>query len=196
MRRTILLLATMALTLLVASGVALAVTKIGTNGPDTLRGTNGDDNLLGLGGNDRLFAQRGDDNLLGGPGKDVVTAETKSGRSYGGHKNMAGGPGNDVVFGGKGSDNLTGGEGNDYVIDGYEVDPNKDAISAGDGNDALWVWNRPAGKDVVACGRGFDRVFADRDDLLAPDCEREFIGWDSVNAFFESIPESFFEGLP
>jgi hypothetical protein len=50
MRRTILLLATMALTLLVASGVALAVTKIGTDGPDTLRGTNGDDNLLGRGG--------------------------------------------------------------------------------------------------------------------------------------------------
>ena len=41
MRRTILLMAPMALTLLVASGVALAVTKIGTNGPDTLRGTNG-----------------------------------------------------------------------------------------------------------------------------------------------------------
>jgi hypothetical protein len=39
MRRTILLLATMSLTLLVASGVALAVTKVGTNGPDTLRGT-------------------------------------------------------------------------------------------------------------------------------------------------------------
>ena len=49
MRRTILLLATMTLTLLVASGVALAVTKIGTDGPDTLRGTNGDDNLLGKG---------------------------------------------------------------------------------------------------------------------------------------------------
>ena len=40
MRRTMLLLATMTLTLLVASGVALAVTKIGTDGPDTLRGTN------------------------------------------------------------------------------------------------------------------------------------------------------------
>ena len=39
MRRTVLLLATMALTLVVASGVALAVTKIGTDGPDTLRGT-------------------------------------------------------------------------------------------------------------------------------------------------------------
>ena len=56
MRRTIVLLATMALTLLVASGVALAVTRIGTNGPDTLRGTNGTDNLLGNGGNDILYA--------------------------------------------------------------------------------------------------------------------------------------------
>src|SRR5215213_4099671 len=37
-RRTILLGATMALTLLVASGVALALTKIGGPGPDTLRG--------------------------------------------------------------------------------------------------------------------------------------------------------------
>jgi hypothetical protein len=35
MRRTILLLATMSLTLLVASGVAWAVTKIGADGPDT-----------------------------------------------------------------------------------------------------------------------------------------------------------------
>src|SRR5215218_5826512 len=34
MRRTIVLLSTMALTLLVASGVALAVTKIGTNRPN------------------------------------------------------------------------------------------------------------------------------------------------------------------
>ena len=36
MRRTIVFLATMALTLLGASGVALAVNKIGTNRPDTL----------------------------------------------------------------------------------------------------------------------------------------------------------------
>jgi Ca2+-binding RTX toxin-like protein len=56
MRRTILLLAAMALTLLVASGVDWAVTKIGTNGPDTLRGTNGSDNLIGKGGNDVLYA--------------------------------------------------------------------------------------------------------------------------------------------
>ncbi len=66
MRRTILLVATMAVSLLVASGVALAVNRIGTDGPDTLRGTNGPDNLLGLGGNDVLYALAGNDNLLGG----------------------------------------------------------------------------------------------------------------------------------
>jgi hypothetical protein len=73
MRRTIVLLATMALTLLVASGVALALTRIGTDGPNTLRGTKGDDNLIGKGGNDILLSLAGDDTLLGGPGKDVVT---------------------------------------------------------------------------------------------------------------------------
>ena len=47
MRRLVLLLTAMALTLVPASGVALAVNKVGTNGPDTLRGTNGADNLKG-----------------------------------------------------------------------------------------------------------------------------------------------------
>ena len=50
MRRVILLLTMMAATLVVASGVALAVNKMGTNGPDTLKGTNGANNLLGNGG--------------------------------------------------------------------------------------------------------------------------------------------------
>jgi Ca2+-binding RTX toxin-like protein len=79
MRRTILLLATMAITLLVASGVALAINKIGTDGPDTLRGTNGDDNLLGKGANDVLYALAGMDNLLGAEGKDwLLTGERRA----------------------------------------------------------------------------------------------------------------------
>jgi Ca2+-binding RTX toxin-like protein len=202
-RRVVLVLAATALTLLLASGVAWALNKVGTNGPDTLRGTHGDDNLVGLGGNDELFAQRGNDNLLGGPGKDVVTAETERGRSYGGKKNMVGGTGNDFVFGGKGSDNVVGGRGNDYLIDGYEANPKKDAISGGPGNDVFWSWNNPAGKDVLTCGSGVDRVFADRNDLAAPDCEKVFIGIgsfdessDAFEAWMESIPESFWEGLP
>src|SRR5215213_227014 len=41
MRRLVFMLTAMALVLVLASGVALAVDRIGTNGPDTLRGTNG-----------------------------------------------------------------------------------------------------------------------------------------------------------
>jgi hypothetical protein len=52
MRRTILLLATMALTLLVASGVVWAVTMVGTNGDDHLIGTNRSDKLVGMRGVD------------------------------------------------------------------------------------------------------------------------------------------------
>src|SRR3712207_4790242 len=81
-RRAILLFTMMAVTLVVTSGVALAVTKIGSNGPDTLRGTNGDDNLFGKGGNDTLFGLNGKDNLVGGTGKDIVASgdERRSGR--------------------------------------------------------------------------------------------------------------------
>jgi hypothetical protein len=50
MRRLILLLAAMVTALVMASGVALAVNKIDTDGPNTLRGTAEDNNLLGRGG--------------------------------------------------------------------------------------------------------------------------------------------------
>src|SRR5215208_4449000 len=106
MRRTILLLATMALTLLVASGVALAVTKIGGPGPDTLKGTNGDDNLIGKGGNDELYALGGDDNLVGGPG-------------------------NDLVGSGFGSDRILGEAGNDFMGDADLRESSKDIFSGG-----------------------------------------------------------------
>jgi Ca2+-binding RTX toxin-like protein len=89
MRRLVLLLMGIAMVLVLASGVALAVNKIGTNGPDTLRGTNGADNLLGKGGNDAFFADNG-----------------------------------------------------------------------------------PATRDIVSCGRGFDRVAADERDVVASDCEQ------------------------
>jgi len=185
----------MALTLLVASGVALAVNKIGTDGPDTLRGTNGDDNLYGLGGNDILLGLAGNDNLLGGPGKDIVNGGSLV-EPFGGHKNLAGGDGNDAVQGGLGSDNLVGGDGNDFMFGG-ELEPPavKDNLYGGAGGDVIDVLNRPAGKDLVSCGSGFDRVLADRADVVALDCERVFVGARNVDAFLESIPESFLEGL-
>ena len=201
MRRTIVLLSTIALTLLVASGVAWAVTKIGTDGPDTLRGTNGDDNLLGKGGNDDLYALNGRDTLVGGPGKDVVVDKPTRGWA-GGDKILLGGPGNDIVVGGRGSDNASGDAGNDLLIDGPLRESSLDKDSGADGTDVLLVDNVPAAKDIATCGGGFDRILADRKDLVAPDCERVRIVHGSreevkqqEEEFFQSIPPSFFEGL-
>ena len=193
MRRLVLLLTAMALALLLASGVALAVNRIGTDGPDTLRGTNGNDNLLGRGDNDILFALNGRDNLLGGPGNDWLDTRRMGFRR--GDKNMVGGSGNDAVIGGRGSDNVLGEEGNDLVADGPEREFATDRLTAGDGNDVVAVVNRPAFKDLVTCGEGFDRVLADRKDVLADDCERVFIGFGSEDEFIASIPQSFLEGL-
>jgi Ca2+-binding RTX toxin-like protein len=202
MRRTVLLLTVMAACLVLASGVALAVTKIGTNGHDVLKGTDGDDNLLGLGGQDDIFGKDGSDNLVGGPGKDNVIGgdERRPGR---GDKNLVGGPGNDAVFGGKGSDNMVGGEGNDLLFECCLREFSKDTLSGGSGNDVIDVSHKPAVQDVVTCGDGFDRVLSDRADRVAPDCEKVVVVHGSVedvfrqfDEFIESVPESFFRGLP
>jgi Ca2+-binding RTX toxin-like protein len=205
MRRTIVLFTTMALTALVASGVALAVTRIGTDGPDTLRGTNGDDNLLGKGGNDRLFSLNGRDTLLGGPGKDWV--DTNPPGWSRGDKNLLGGPGNDFIVGGKGSDKVLGEEGNDFLTDGLQRDIALDKVSGGAGTDVIHTASlrlRASAPDIVTCGSGFDRVLADTKDVVAPDCEKVdlFRGGSASefseveDEFFANVPPSFVEGLP
>lgn len=50
----------------------LAVSVVGTNGPDTLRGTTGADHISGRRGNDRIYGLAGDDTLIGGAGSDYV----------------------------------------------------------------------------------------------------------------------------
>jgi Ca2+-binding RTX toxin-like protein len=195
MRRVILLLTMMAATLVVASGVALAVNKIGTNGPDTLKGTNAADKLLGKGGNDVLFGLAGRDNLLGEEGKDWVLGGNDQ-RPFEGDKNLLGGPGNDGVLGGRDSDNVTGNSGND-VVNGA---PGPDNILGGEGNDVLDLINKPTKRDVVTCGGGFDRVLADRADVVAPDCEKVAVGLAAAKELDQQIEESgfydrIFEGL-
>jgi Ca2+-binding RTX toxin-like protein len=202
MRRLVLLLAVMAAALVLASGVALAVNRVGTNGHDVLRGTDGEDNLLGLGGQDDIFGKGGSDNLVGGPGKDNVFAGDER-RPGGGDNNLVGGPGNDFVFSGKGSDNIVGGEGNDLLFECCLREFSKDTLSGGSGNDVIDVSHKPAVQDVVTCGSGFDRVLSDRADRVAPDCEKVVVVHGSkedvlrqVDRFFKSIPQSFFRGLP
>jgi Ca2+-binding RTX toxin-like protein len=202
MRRTLLSLTTMLVALLLASGVALAVNKIGTNGPDTLRGTNGNDNLIGKGGNDRLFSLNGRDTLLGGPGKDFV-ADTPRNVSLRGDKIFLGGPGNDIVLVGKGSDNVLGDAGNDFLVDDGANEFSQDRFSGGPGDDVIDVMHYRSAQDLVVCGSGFDRVAANSNDVVASDCEKVvvFKGGtrsefdDELDSFYESIPPSFFEGL-
>jgi Ca2+-binding RTX toxin-like protein len=205
MRRVVLVLTAMALALLLASGVAWAVTKIGTDGPDTLRGTNGDDNLIGRGGSDELFSLNGRDNLLGGAGKDCLLCATRQFRGFAGDKNLLGGPGNDYVLASRGSDSVVGGEGNDHLVDPGDREFSKDRFSGGPGNDVIDVVHFRGASDLIVCGSGFDRVLVDSNDVVAPDCEKvvvfrggtfsEFI--DVFIAFYEeTVPPNFYEGLP
>ena len=130
MRRTTLLLTAMVLTsLLLASGVALAVNRTGTPGHDRMIGTTGPDNL--------------------------------DGRS-----------GDDFIDGRRGADNLAGSAGNDDIIDGPLREFAGDVLRGGAGHDLFFVQNRPAARDIVGCGAGFDDVIADRKDLVGDDCER------------------------
>jgi Ca2+-binding RTX toxin-like protein len=93
MRRIALLLMVMASTLLLASGVAWAVTKTcptapklckGTGGADVLKGTSKDNDMLGKGGNDTytnfVRGNSGVDEIFDSGGKDklVLTAYSKS----------------------------------------------------------------------------------------------------------------------
>ena len=171
MRRTILLVATMALTLLVASGVALAITKIGTDGHDNLKGTNGSDTLVGMGGNDRIKGRGGADVIVGGRGNEYEWG------MFGGRgaDDMSGGPGRDYVFGASGPDVLKGGPGNDWVdaqgANWRNRETSVDVLSGGGGNDFLTPFTIPAALDIVRCGAGRDRAIVDSKDQVADDCE-------------------------
>jgi hypothetical protein len=78
MRRLVLLLTAMASALVLTSEVALAVTEIGTDGPDILKGTNSADNLEGRGGKDGLFGFGGRDNQGIGRGLGPSSRPEKS----------------------------------------------------------------------------------------------------------------------
>jgi Ca2+-binding RTX toxin-like protein len=172
----VLVLAATALTLLLASGVALAVNKVGTDGPDTLKGTNGADNLSGKGGQDDLFGLGGSDNLDGGEGKDWVLGGNER-RPGGGDKNLVRGPGNDGVLGGRGSDNMLGGTGNDNVFgftgsDSTVGGEGRDLVDGFTGSDRMlgqgggdWIVDGPLDEasknDVLSGGEGDDILFGD-----------------------------------
>jgi Ca2+-binding RTX toxin-like protein len=174
------LLAGTAIALLLTGGAVLAWGKTvrGTNRGEVLVGTNHRDRISGLGGNDTIYAQRNSDRVLAGKGNDTVYAGT-------GNDSVRGGPGRDALYGGLGNDRLFGDRAADFLYGGPGDDDlwaqtrrdvrgksgeAGDSVKGGPGNDRFHV--RDGEADGLACGPGYDRVFADRLDVVDPNCER------------------------
>jgi Ca2+-binding RTX toxin-like protein len=156
---------------------------IGTAADEIMRGFDGTDVLAGLAGSDCLFGGRGDDRLgggesgdlisgggggdvvRGGPGDDSIESDDYNVAGGGDGDLVSGGPGNDLIEAEGGDDVVHGGRGNDFIGGG----PGRNRIDAGPGND--FVSSRNGKAEVIRCGRGFDKLSADRSDKPVG-CER------------------------
>lgn len=105
--------------------------------------------------------------VTGGSGRDVlagtVSGDVVTGRA--GPDRITGGAGDDCLDGGAGDDRLSGGPGADRLVAGR----GRNTLLGGPGNDRLDAAN--GSRDVVDCGRGRDRLRADRQDRIRG-CER------------------------
>ena len=162
MKRVILILASMGVAILLASGVALAATFVGDAGPNLIVGTAASDSIFGQGGDDALhgggsadavYGGFGDDLIRGGPGNDnpgfAIGPAVKG--LYGGFRDDRGegNLGDDLIVGGAGGALLLGGFSDDQI-----GDPGPGAL------------------DKIICGAGVDFVEASPGDFVAFDCER------------------------
>ncbi len=99
---------------------------------------------------------------------------TNSGEQINGTKNaeeIRGLDGSDEISDGLGADLVYGGTGGDNLI-GTASDTSEDRYSGGRGEDIFQSRDVPAVKDMVSCGPGTDRVYADKADVVGGDCER------------------------
>ena len=161
MRKTALLLASMILSMLLASGVALAATQIDcSDNPSALCvGTPKSDEIKGTDTRDDIRAQAGSDLVKARAGSDVVNAGDYS----------------DLVYSQRGADLLRAGQcDNDRMVGG----PGDDTINVSDRWCAfqLDVEGGPGPESVgdkAECGGGFDVVRGVNEyDWVASDCER------------------------
>lgn len=124
----------------------IVVNRVGTFGDDSSTTPE----LTPTSGADGFLGLDGNDSLKGADGADALCGGT-------GADTLGGAAGGDTLFGGPGNDVLNGGSGKDHFNGGK----NSDVIHARDNQ-----------RDVIACGPGTDRVFADQVDKVASDCER------------------------
>jgi Ca2+-binding RTX toxin-like protein len=177
-RRTVLLLAMMTMTLVVASGVALAQTIscstnscAGTDQDDTMTNTYDSYSFMNAKrGADTMYGRGGPDDMVGGTGKDVLRGGEGNDELVGGdmsasNSDMAG----DHVYGGSGQDTLMGG----YATAGV------DYLYGGDGDDEINAYRftnmETATKEVIDCGAGSDTVRMDKGLDVETNCEYVYL---------------------
>jgi hypothetical protein len=171
-RRLVLLFTVVGASLLLASGIALAVTIEGNNNPNTITGTAENDTLVGYGGADTISGLEGSDSISGGDGSDkLFGSDEHQSTTRGASENIAGGRGDDTIVGGYGADDLSGGADDDTILEGPADDASEDSVKGGAGSDKINVASVPAFRDVVVCGDGSDSVEIDAKDSVANDCE-------------------------
>jgi hypothetical protein len=136
-------------------------------GADQVSGGDGNDRLFGDSENDSIRGDAGTDHLRGGSGNDRLRGD--AGRDF-----LDGGSNNDRLVGGSGNDSLVGGSGNDRILgqsgnDTIDAGKGANRVAGGTGNDRIEAVNLR--KDRISCGKGRDRVRADRKDVVSRDCE-------------------------
>ncbi len=114
--------------------------------------------VRGNGGRDSLDA-------AGGPGFTGGLDRAVDLKGRAGADTLTGGPLDDQLYGGGGPDAIHGGKGEDEI----DAGEGRDTVDAGAGRDR--IDSRDGSRDRVRCGRGPDRVKADRRDRLRG-CER------------------------
>jgi Ca2+-binding RTX toxin-like protein len=175
LRRTILLVASITLNMVLAGGVALAATVncvagadcAGTPNPDTINGSAEADNMFGRAGADTVKGNEGGDYLQGDRGGD----------------DLGGGDGRDSLWGGsllevgpldRSSDVVHGGLERDYIYSGF-AQGGVDHVFGDRGNDTVEAekaYGYPKTKDVVDCGKGKnDTVYFDKGLDEVKNCE-------------------------
>jgi len=179
----------MALTLLVASGVALAATIhcpndpsqgspstelycFGTSMADTMFGSDLADTMFGKGGADTMHGYGSKDSLQGDNGSDHIYGDAGNdpylwGGAYDEGTNTYTDTSDDYVH---------GGSGNDYIYGGF-AQGGVDRIYGEGGNDYIDASQRqqsfsPVTKEIIDCGGGAsDEVLFDRNKDVVTNCE-------------------------
>jgi Ca2+-binding RTX toxin-like protein len=173
MRRSALLLTSLVLAVLLASGVAWAATIncrasadrcYGTNGSDTINGSGVRDIIYGdalygttIDRADIIYGNGGADKISGGAGADDVYGNDDKDVIYGndGKDTLRGNEDDDEFFGGDEDDVIKGGAGADRVSTTQQI-LGDDRMYGGPGNDSF---SDEVGRNVLSGGLGNDYLY-------------------------------------